>query len=185
MTESTPPADPSAGWSFETKQIHAGQHPTRPPTPGPCRSTRPPPTSSRHRPRRDAVRAGGVRQHLHPDHEPDPRRRWSSGSPALEGGVAALLLASGPGGGDAGHPEHRRRRRRYRLQPPASTAAPTTSSTTRCPSSGSRSPSSKTPTTSTSGVRRSGRTPRPSTPRPSSNPQNRHPRYRGYRRGRA
>ncbi|MEV0362560.1 bifunctional o-acetylhomoserine/o-acetylserine sulfhydrylase [Nocardia fusca] len=27
MTETTPPADPSAGWSFETKQIHVGQDP--------------------------------------------------------------------------------------------------------------------------------------------------------------
>ena len=49
----------------------------------------------RHRARREPVRAQGVRQHLHPDHEPD-RRTWSSSaSPALEGGVGALLVASG------------------------------------------------------------------------------------------
>ena len=37
----------SNGWSFETRQIHAGQTPDPPPAPARCRSTRPRPTSSR------------------------------------------------------------------------------------------------------------------------------------------
>ena len=62
-------------WSFETRQIHAGQEPDT------ATGARALPiyqtTSLRlqgHRPRGEPVRAQGVRQHLHPDHEPDPGR---------------------------------------------------------------------------------------------------------------
>ena len=67
---------------------------TPPPAPGPCRSTRPRPTSSRHRARGEPVRAQGVRQHLHPHLNPtqDAVEQRVAG---LEGGVGALLLASG------------------------------------------------------------------------------------------
>ena len=49
----------------------------------------------RHRARGEPVRAQGVRQHLHPDHEPDARTRSSSASPASR--VASAPCWSPPG----------------------------------------------------------------------------------------
>ena len=61
-------------YRFETLRSTADRSPIRRRTRGPCRSTRRPRTSSRRRPRGQAVCAAGVRQHLHPHHEPDDRR---------------------------------------------------------------------------------------------------------------
>ena len=90
-----PMSDTTPSWSFETKQIHAGQAPDPPPAPAPLPIYQ---TTSlrvqRHRARGEPVRAQGVRQHLHPHHEPDPGRRRAAHR-RLEGGVGALLVASG------------------------------------------------------------------------------------------
>ena len=101
----------------------------------------------RHRPRRRSLRAPGVRQHLHPHHEPDERR-------VREAHRRARGRRRGARGG-----ERPGRRDAHRAQPGAarattwsprrrSTAAPTTCSPTPCPSGASR-PSSSTSTTST------------------------------------
>ena len=157
--------DLSASWSFETKQIHAGQSPD-------AGHARPGPADlpdhvlhlRQHRPRRRAVRAGRAGQHLHPDHEPDPGHASSSASPHSR---AVSRRCSWP-------PVRPRRPSRSSTSParattscPArgSTAAPTTCCTTPCPSWASRPRSSRTPTTWTPGRRRSGRTPRRSSPR--------------------
>ncbi len=71
------------GWSFETRQIHAGQtadadHRRPRPADLPDHVVR----VQRHRARGEPVRAQGVRQHLHADHEPDAgRRRAARGQP--------------------------------------------------------------------------------------------------------
>jgi hypothetical protein len=72
-------SDPTT-WGFETRRSTPASSPTRPPARGPCRSTRRRVLRlQRHRARGEPVRAQGVRQHLHPDHEPDAG--WSrSGS---------------------------------------------------------------------------------------------------------
>ena len=95
----------------------------------------------RRRPRRAPVRAPGVRQHLHPDHESRRPTCSRSGSPPSR-------AASGP----SGWPAARRPRRSRSSTSPApattssaaraSTAGRTTSSTTRCRSSASRRASS-------------------------------------------
>ena len=155
----------SQSWSFETRQIHAGQEPD------PATGARALPIyqttsyafhDTEHAADLFALKEfGNIYTRIM-----NPTTTWSrSGSPSLEGGVGALLAASRPGGRDARDPQPRRGRRPHRRQPAASTAAPTTCSTTRCPSSASRSPSSTTPTTPSRGGRRSGRTPRRSSPR--------------------
>ena len=136
---SEPDADPTAAWSFETKQVHAGAAPD--PTTGARATPIYQTTSYAFRDTEHAaapVRARRAGQHLHADHEPDPGRAG-----------AARRRARG-----------RRRRRRVRLRAgrrrpsrsstsprpattsspaPRSTAAPTTCSTTRCRSWASRS----------------------------------------------
>ena len=130
----------SDGWSFETRQIHAGQAARR-------RHRRPRPADlpddvlrlQRRRARGEPVRAQGVRQHLHADHEPDAgRRRAAHRQP--RGRRRRAARRERPGRRDAGasstsprpattsssQPEPVRRH----LQP---------ASTTRCPSSASRS----------------------------------------------
>ena len=76
-------SDLSASWSFETKQIDAGQTPDKAARMrAPCRCPRPRPTPSttpNTPPRCSGWLSSG--QHLHPDHEPDPRTRSSSASP--------------------------------------------------------------------------------------------------------
>ena len=85
----------STDWSFETRQIHAGQ------TPDPTTKARALPIfqttsyafdSLAHGRRLFALEELG--QYLHPDHEPDPGRGGERIN-ALEGGVGALLVASG------------------------------------------------------------------------------------------
>ncbi len=86
----------SEGWSFETKQIHAGAQPD-------------PATGARATPIyqttsyvfRDTEHAANLfaprraRQHLHPDHEPDPGRRSSSASPRSKAASRRCALSSG------------------------------------------------------------------------------------------
>ncbi len=91
---------------------------------------------------------------------------------ALEGGIGALLVAQRPGGRDARDPEHRRGPATTSCRALGCTAAPTTSSTTRCRSSASRSASSTTRTTSSPGARRCSRTPRLFFGETISNPKN-------------
>ena len=103
----------SEQWGFETRQIHAGQEPD------PATGARAVPiyqtTSYQFRdtdPRRQPVRAGRDRQHLHPDHEPHAGRVRGPRSPSLEGGTddrrrhpRRARRGVGPGGRDARHPE--------------------------------------------------------------------------------
>ena len=120
----------------------------------------------RRRARRPAVRAPGVRQHLHPDHEPDDRR--------LRG---ARRRARGRRRGPRASPPARPPRRCRSSTSPApattssrrraSTAAPTTCSPTRCPRSASRRASSTAPTRRRSAAR-STSGPRPSSSRSSA-----------------
>ena len=158
--------DPTAAWSFETRQIHAGQ------TPDTATNARALPiyqtTSYTFNDTEHAANlfgAQGVRQHLHADHEPDPGRRRGA------------------------HRRARGRRRRPADLPAARPPRPSRCSTSPRPATTScpaprlyggtynlfhytlpearhrRSPSSTTPTTSSSGARRCGRTPRRSSPR--------------------
>ena len=81
----------------------------------------------RHRARGQPVRAQGVRQHLHPDHEPDQdavEQRIAS----LEGGVGAAGVPIRPGRRDGGDPQRRRGRATTSWPAPACTAARTTCS---------------------------------------------------------
>ena len=176
----------SDGWSFETRQIHAGQ------TPDPATGARAAADLPddvlrlpRHRARREPVRAQGARQHLHADHEPDPGRRRAAHR-------RASRAASAPCSSPAGRPPRRSRSstspRRATTSSPAraSTAARTTCSTTRCPSSGIEVSLRRRPgRPRVRGAPRSARTPRRSSPRRSRNPQAGRPRHRGRRRRRA
>ena len=83
------------GWSFETRQIHAGQTPDPPPAPGRCRSTRPPRTCSSdtdHAANLFALKEFGniYTRIMNPTQDAVEQRLAS-----LEGGVGALLVASG------------------------------------------------------------------------------------------
>ncbi len=126
-------------WGFETRQIHAGAVPD--PTTGAAGRSHLPDDElhvPRHGPRGGALRAGGVREHLHQDHEPDPGRvrgadrvprRWrrrASRSPAARRRRPSPC-STWPRTAGTSCPR------------PPSTAEPTTCSTTPCPSSGSRS----------------------------------------------
>ena len=66
--------------------------------------------------RGEPVRAQGVREHLHPDHEPDAGRRRAAdrGARGRRRGAARRVRA---GRGDAGLPQRRRGRRPHRGQP--------------------------------------------------------------------
>ena len=117
-----------------------------------------------HRARRSAVRSRRARQHLHPDHEPDPGRRRAAHRRArrrCRGAVPGLR----PGRRDASRSSTSPTPATTSCPARGSTAAPTTCSTTRCPSSASRSASSRTPTTWTRGGRPCGPTPRRSSAR--------------------
>ena len=64
-----------SSYRFDTLHLHAGQEPAPAPTRAPCRSTRPRRTcSTTPSTARRPLRPQGVRQHLHPHHEPDHRR---------------------------------------------------------------------------------------------------------------
>ena len=151
MSDTTPDAvDPTAGWNFETKQIHAGQ-----PADGDTNARALPiyQTTSYTFDNTDHAAAlfglaepGNIYTRIMNPTQDVVEQRIA----ALEGGVAALLLASGQAAETLRDPQHRRGRRPHRRRARACTAAPTTCSTTRCPSSASRSPSSRTPTTSES-----------------------------------
>ena len=117
----------------------------------------------RRRPRRAPVRAPGVREHLHPDHEPDDRRVRAAGRRA-RGRRRGPRPRLRPGRRDAVDPQPRPRRRQHRLARRRSTAAPTTCSPTRCPRSASRRRSSTAPIRRPSGGR-STRRPRRSSSR--------------------
>ena len=157
----------SARWSFETKQVHAGQ------TPG-HRHQRAGAADlpdhvlhvQQHRARRRAVRPCRARQHLHPDHEPDAGRRRAAHRGARRrrrGAVPGVRSGRRDTSRSSTSPTPATTSCRVR----GSTAAPTTCSTTRCPRSASRSASSRTPTTWIRGGPRCGRTPRRSSARPS------------------
>ena len=90
------------------------------------------------------VRAPGVRQHLHPDHEPDDGRLRAAhrGARGRRRGPRARLR---PGGGDARRSSTSPAPATTSSAAPACTAAPTTCSSTRCPRSASRPPSSTAP----------------------------------------
>ena len=127
------------GWSFETRQIHAGQAPD--PTTGaralPIYQT----TSyvfhdADHAANLFALaELGNIYTRIMNPTQDVVEERIA----ALEGGVGALLRRLRPGGRDVRHPQHRRGRRPHRRPARASTAARTTCSTTRCRSSASRS----------------------------------------------
>ena len=100
---------------FETLALHAGQDVD------PATKSRAVPiyqTTSyvfdEPRPRRQPVRPAGVRQHLHPDHEPDHRRAREAHRRARRRRRRAGLRLR-PGGRDARDPQPRQRRRRDRL----------------------------------------------------------------------
>lgn len=106
----------STGWSFETRQIHAGQ------TPDP--TTRPRPADlpdhvlrlRQHRARGEPVRAQGVREHLHPAQQPHHRRGGAApGQPRGRRRRAAGGLR--PVRRDPRPAQRRRGRRPHRLQP--------------------------------------------------------------------
>jgi len=117
------------------------------------------------RPRRPSLRAAGVRQHLHPDHEPDHRclraarrrsRGWRRGLGVASGQAAeTLTILSLARAGD------------NFVTSASLYAAPTTSSSTPLPSTASSSASSTAPS-SRSSRRRSTARPRASTSRPSA-----------------
>ena len=120
------PMTDSPNWSFETKQIHAGQvRRQRHRRPGAADLPDDELRLQRHRPRREPVRAQGVRQHLHPAHEPDDRRRRAAHRGA-RGWRRRPARRLGPGRRDARHPQHRRGGRPRRRLTLASTAAPST-----------------------------------------------------------
>ena len=171
MSENTPvDTDPTADWSFETKQVHAGQGPDS------ATNARALPiyqTTSYVFDNTDHAAAlfglaepGNIYTRIMNPTQDAVEQRIA----ALEGGVAALLLrpvrppnpsrsSTSPRPGTTSS------------QALACTAARTTSSTTRCPSSVSPSTSSRTRTTSITGVRQSVRTPRRSTAKPSPTPR--------------
>ena len=144
----------SENWSFETRQIHAGQAPDAD-------------TNARALP----IYQTTSYTFNDTEHAADLFALKEFGNiytrimnPTQDGGRGADRLAGGrrrraadrerPGGRDARAAQHRRGRRPHRLQRPVCTAAPTTCSTTRSPSWASRSPSSRTPTTRSSGAPR-------------------------------
>ena len=107
----------SDAWSFETKQIHAGQQPDEATN---ARALPDLPDDvvhlQEHRPRGGPVRTRGVRQHLHAHHEPDAGRRRGAGRRA-RGRRRRAAGGERPGGRDDRDPQHRERRRPHRLEP--------------------------------------------------------------------
>ena len=122
----------------ETRALHAGQKPD----PATQRARRP---DLRHhqlrlrrrRARGPTLRPRGVRQHLHPDHEPDDGRLRGAGRRA-RGRRRGPRARVGPGRRDAVDPQPRPGRRQHRRRRRRSTAGRTTCSPTRCRRSGSR-----------------------------------------------
>ena len=89
-------SDTTPSWSFETRQLHAGQAPD--PTTGRAGAADLPDhllRVQRHRARGEPVRAQGVRQHLHPDHEPHPGRGRAARSPASRAASAPCWCPPG------------------------------------------------------------------------------------------
>ena len=104
-------------WSFETRQIHVGQVPdSADRRPGAADLPDHVVRVQGHRPRGEPVRAQGVREHLHPDHEPDAGRRRAADRVARgwRRGAARRVRA---GRGDAGLPQRRRGGGPHRGQP--------------------------------------------------------------------
>ena len=157
----------SADWSFETKQIHAGQ------TPDSQTNARALPiyqtTSYMFDATEHAANLFGLEElgNIYTRIMNPTQAAVEDRVAALEGGVAALLVSQRPGGRDASRCSTSPRPATTSCRARRSTAAPTTCSTTRSPSSASRSRSSTTPTTSSSGAPPSARTPRRSSARPS------------------
>ena len=158
-------------WSFETRQIHAGQEPD---TATGARALPIYQTTSYvfndtdHAANLFALKEFGniYTRIMNPTQDAVEQR-----IAALEGGVGALLVASGQAA-ETARPSSTSPRPATTSSPaPRSTAAPSTCCTTRCRSSASRSASSTTPTTSSRGGRRSGRTPSCSSARPSPTPR--------------
>ncbi|EFD55176.1 O-acetylhomoserine sulfhydrylase metC [Mycobacterium tuberculosis 02_1987] len=109
-------ADPTAHWSFETKQIHAGQHPD------PTTNARALPIyattsytfdDTAHAAALFAVEEG---QYLHPDRQPHHRRRRAAHRRA-RGRCGRAVPVVGAGRGDVRHLEPGRRGRSHRVQP--------------------------------------------------------------------
>ena len=107
----------SNAWSFETRQIHAGQEPdsatgARCPAHLPDDVVRLP----QRRKRRQPLRPRRTCADLHPDRQPHPGRRGAAGGEpgGRTRGAAAQLR---PGRGDVRDPEHRRGRRPRGGQP--------------------------------------------------------------------
>ena len=133
------------------------------------------------RARRQSLRAQGIRQHLHPDHEPDDRcvreadrrarrRRRRAGLRLRAGGARRWRSSTSPAPATRSSP------------PPASTAAPTTSSTTPCRSWAS--PSSSSSRTPKAVQGRDHRQDQGGLLGDDRQPRSADPRHRGGRRGR-
>ena len=174
------------GWSFETRQIHAGQ------APDPATGARALPiyqtTSYVFRDTEHAANLfapRGARQHLHADHEPDAGRRSRSGIAALEGGVGALARRP------AARPPRRSRILNlaeaggHIVVGPRSTAARTTCSTTRCPKLGIEVDLRRRPRRPRRVAGRGPAEHQGVLRRDDRQPEERHPRHRGRRRRRA
>ncbi len=103
-------SDPTAGWSFETKQVHAGA--TADPTTGARATPIYQTTSYTFRDTDHAAALFGLTELgniytriMNPTQDVLEQR-----VAALEGGIGAVAFASGQAAADAGHPEHRRER---------------------------------------------------------------------------
>ncbi len=113
---SEPDADPTAAWSFETKQVHAGAAPD--PTTGARATPIYQTTSYAFRDTEHAADLFGLAELgniytriMNPTQDVLEQR-----VAALEGGVAAVAFASGQAAADPRDPQHRRGRRPLRLQ---------------------------------------------------------------------
>ena len=113
------PEDPTANWSFETKQVHAGPDARqRDQRAGAADLPDHVVHVQQHRARRRPVRARRARQHLHPDQEPDQRRRRAAHRRTRRRGRGAVPGVR-PGRRDVRDPQPRQRGRPHRVQPAA------------------------------------------------------------------
>ena len=100
---------------FTTRQLHAGQQPD--PTTGSPRGADLSDhqlSVQEHRARGQSVRPEGIRQYLHPHHEPDHRRAGAAHRQRSKAASAHWRRARARRAG-AGHPDPLRRRRPYRV----------------------------------------------------------------------
>ena len=163
--------NPTIDWSFETKQIHAGQSPDS------ATNARALPiyqTTSYTFNNTDHAAAlfslaepGNIYTRLMNPTTDVVEQRIA----ALEGGVATLVPVLRAGAGDVRNPQYRGRRRSRRVPRGRLYGGTCNLLHSRCRSSASRPPSSTTRTTSTRGAPPCGRTPRRSSPRPSRTPR--------------